>query len=328
MTLALLTSVSCLPNGTDCRQHPLAIQSGAHSTGKIDDPEEEQASSRSDQQILIGTDLVSLTVTVTDSRGRFVSGMSKERFLVYDNGVQQKIDHFSDADAPASLGIVFDVSRSMKDKMRGSLKALKRFIETSHVDDDIFLITFNDKAKLAQDFTTSGDEIIEQLRLAAPSGSTALYDAAYLAVEKVQHGRHPKKAILIISDGEDNHSRYNSRDLRARVREADVQIYAIGLTDATSGDYTSSKYGRSVLEAITELTGGCAFFPGAYHDELIIEICARIALELRHQYSMAFYPSEARLDGRWHRIQVKLKPPNGLGRLSLTYREGYQSLKR
>jgi Ca-activated chloride channel family protein len=212
--------------------------------------------------------------------------------------------------------------------MGHSLPALKRFLETSHRDDDFFLVAFNDKPVLVQDFTKSADRIVDGLRSVAPRGSTALYDAVYVGVEKVQQGRHPRKAILIISDGEDNKSRYNGEELRARVTEADVQIYAVSLTDALSNDSLSSKYGRSVLEKITSMTGGRAFFPNAYNEELLIEICARIALELRRQYSLAFYPSNTGLDGRWHKIRMKLKPPKGLGRLSLTYREGYQSLKR
>ncbi len=310
-----------------CRQNSF---SGQTEIGKSDEHinPDKKRSNQTDQKILIETDLVNLTVTVTDSHGRFISGLTKDRFLVYDKGVEQQIAHFSNEDSPVSLGIVFDVSHSMKDRMKQSVRALKRFLETSHADDDLFLIIFNDRARLAQDFTTSGDQIIERLRLTKPSGSTALYDAVYLAIEKVQQGRHPKRAILIISDGEDNNSRYNSSELRARVREADVQIYAIGLIDAFSENFSSSMDGRKLLEGITRMTGGRAFFPNAYKEELLVEICARIALELRCQYSIGFYPSSKAHDGTWHKIQVKVKPPKGFGRVSLSHREGYQSIKR
>jgi Ca-activated chloride channel family protein len=214
----------------------------------------------------------------------------------------------------------------MKDRMDQSLRALKRFVETSHRDDDFFLVAFNDKPMLLEDFTTSSDRIVDRLRFVTPRGSTALYDAVYLAAEKVQQGRHPRRAILIISDGEDNKSRYTGPELRARIAEADVQIYAVGLTDAFLDDARSSRHARSVLEGITRVTGGRAFFPNANNEKLLVEICALIALDLRHQYSVAFYPTS--IDGRWHSIRVKLKPPKGLGRLSLSYRDSYQSLKR
>src|SRR4030095_11857162 len=164
-----------------------------------------------------------------------------------------------------------------------------RFIDTSHRDDDFFLISFNERATLEQDFTTSGDNIIGRLMFVTPTGPTALYDAAYLAVEKVQQGRHSKKALLIISDGQDNHSRYTYDELSDRVKEADVQIYAIGITAPASDSLAG--FGRGVLEEMSRMTGGRAFFPDAYNEPELVEICTRIALELRHQYSIGFYPN-------------------------------------
>ena len=279
-----------------------------------------------DQRITIATDIVNLPVSVTDSYGRFVTGLAKEHFDVYDDKVKQQIAHFSDDDAPVSLGIVYDVSGSMKERIGRSIKALRRFIDTSHQDDDFFLIAFNDRAKLIQDFTVSGDSILGHLLFANARGSTALYDAAYIAVEKVQQGRHSKKALLIISDGQDNNSRYTYKELRNRVKEADVQIYAIGITDPASDALAG--FGRSVLEEITRMTGGRAFFPNAYNEPELVEICTRIALELRHQYSIGFYPTDITSDAKWHKVQVKVNPPRGLGRLSLNYRDGYQSFKK
>lgn len=270
--------------------------------------------------------LVSLTVSVTDAYGRFVTGLSKDHFEVYDEKVKQSIDFFSDADAPISIGIVYDVSGSMKERINRSVRALRRFIETSHDDDDFFLIGFNDRARLVQDFTTSGDQIASHLMFVQPKGNTALYDAAYLAVEKVNQGRHEKKAILIISDGQDNSSRYTYKELRNRVKESDVQIYAIGITDPYSDSMAG--FGRSVLEEITRSTGGRSFFPSAFNEPELVEICTRIALELRHQYSIGFYPSAPGDESRWRKLQVKVNPPKGLGRLSLTYKDGYQSFKK
>jgi Ca-activated chloride channel homolog len=279
-----------------------------------------------DDKITLGTDIVNVTVSVTDPYGRFVTGLAKDHFDVFDDKVKQQIAHFTDDDAPVSLGIVYDVSGSMKERIARSVNALRRFFGTSHNDDDFFLIAFNDRAKLVQDFTTSGDTILGHLMFANAHGSTALYDAAYIAVEKVQQGRHSKKALLIISDGQDNNSRYTYKELRNRVKEADVQIYAIGITDPASDSLAG--FGRSVLEEITRMTGGRAFFPNAYNEPELVEICTRIALELRHQYSIGFYPTDIARDAKWHKVQVKVNPPRGLGRLSLNYRDGYQSFKK
>jgi Ca-activated chloride channel family protein len=277
------------------------------------------------QKVVLGTGIVNVTISVTDPLGRFVTGLSTDHFEVYDDKVKQQISHFSDEDAPISVGIIYDVSGSMKERIARSVRALRRFIETSHNDDDFFLIGFNDRAKLVQDFTTSGDQVVSHLMFVQPKGSTALYDAAYLGVEKVQQGRHNKKALLIISDGQDNHSRYTYRELRNRVKEADVQVYAIGITDPAD---SLNGFGRSILEEITRMTGGRSFFPNAYNEPELVEICTRIALELRHQYSIGFYPTDLTSDTKWHKVQVKVHPPKGLGRLSLSYREGYQSFKK
>jgi len=276
--------------------------------------------------IVLNTDLVSVTVTVTDTYGRFVTGLSKDQFEVYDDKIRQTIAHFSDDDAPVSLGIVYDVSGSMKERINRSLHALKRFVETSHEDDDFFLLAFNNRANLVQDFTVSADQLLGHLMFVQPRGSTALYDAAYLAVEKIKQGHHPKKALLIISDGQDNNSRYTYNELRKRVKESDVQIYAIGITDPASDSLAG--IGRSILEEITRMTGGRAFFPNAYNEPELVEICTRIALELRHQYAIGFYPTDTQSEAKWHKVQVKVKPPKGLGRLSLDYKDGYQSFPK
>jgi Ca-activated chloride channel family protein len=278
------------------------------------------------QKVRLETQLVSITITVTDAYGRFVTGLGRDHFEIFDDKVKQQISHFSDEDAPLSLGIVYDVSGSMKERIGRAMRALRRFVETSHDDDDFFLIGFNDRASLVQDFTTSAEKVIDHLMFVAPKGSTALYDAAYLAVEKVKQGRHSKKALLIISDGQDNNSRYTYKELRNRVKEADVQIYAIGITDPASDSLAG--FGRSNLEEITRMTGGRAFFPNAYNEPELVEICTRIALELRHQYAIGFYPTDAASDAKWHKVNVKVNPPKGLGRLSLSYREGYQSFKQ
>jgi Ca-activated chloride channel family protein len=278
---------------------------------------------QSDQKITLSSEVVNVIVTVTDSYGRFVTGLKKDHFEVYDDKVKQDISHFSDEDAPVSIGIVYDVSGSMKERISRSLKALRRFLQTSHIDDEAFLMAFNDRPSLVQDFTTSADRLLGHLTFVAPKKSTALYDAVYLAVEKVAQGRHSKKALLVISDGQDNQSRYSYKELRKRVKEADVLIYTIGITDPYYDSLAG--YGRSVLEEISRMTGGRAFFPNAYNEMELLEICTRIALELRHQYSIGFYPTDTSGKAKWHKVKIKVEPPKGIGRLSLAYRTGYQS---
>lgn len=336
VVLSQLLTASAQQNPGNPNQSP-ALEPAKAKTGDVPTPVKTSAGEKSTRPddtklqkpkdgTILTTDVVSVTVSVTDSYQRFVTGLNKEHFEVYDDKVKQQISHFTDDDSPVSLGIVYDVSGSMKERISRSIRALRRFIETSHNDDDFFLIGFNDRAKLVQDFTTSGDNIVGHLMFVSPRGSTALYDAAYLAVEKVQQGRHNKKALLIISDGQDNNSRYTYKELRNRVKEADVQIYAIGITDPASDSLAG--FGRSILEEITRMTGGRAFFPNAYNEPELVEICTRIALELRHQYSIGFYPTDTASTAKWHKVQVKVNPPRGLGRLSLNYRDGYPSFKK
>ena len=273
--------------------------------------------------VILTQGIVNVIISVTDPLGRFVTGLGTDHFEVFDDKVKQQISHFSDEDAPISVGVVYDVSGSMKERIARSVRALRRFIETSHNDDDFFLIAFNDRANLVQDFTTSGDQIAGHLMFVQPKGSTALYDAAYLAVEKVKQGRHVKKALLIISDGQDNHSRYTYKELRNLVKEADVQVYAIGITDPSD---SLNGFGRSILEEITRMTGGRSFFPNAYNEPELVEICTRIALELRHQYSIGYKPTNFSNDGKWHKVKVKVAPPRGLPRLFVRTKEGYYAI--
>ncbi len=294
--------------------------------GKGSDGEAAKVHATAEQKVQLATQLVNVIVTVTDYYGRFVTGLARDHFDVFDDKIKQQIAHFSDEDAPLSLGIVYDVSGSMKDRIVRSMHALKRFIETSHDDDDFFLIGFNDRPNLIQDFTNSADKVLSRLMFVQAKGSTALYDATYLAVEKAKQGRHAKKALLIISDGQDNNSRYTYKEVRTLVKEADVQIYAIGITDM--GNDGLAGLGRSILEEVARMSGGRAFFPSAYNEAELIEICTRIALELRHQYAIGFYPTDVESDAKWHKVNVTVNPPKGLGHLSLSFKDGYQTFRK
>ena len=275
-----------------------------------------------DEPVKIKTDLVTLTLTVTDLYGRYVSGLTKEAFSVSDNNQQQDITFFSDSDAPVSVGILFDVSGSMSgEKIQKARTALERFINSSHPNDEYFLIAFNSRAQLLMDRTRDGEAVLQKLTLVSPRQNTALYDACYLGIERVTRGSHQKKALLIISDGQDNSSRYNFGEVRRLMKESDVVTYAVGILDRNDAGSTLGMQGQAFLDELTSVTGGKSFYPAT--DIEMDEIFERIALELRHQYSIGYTPSEFQPDGKWRKVKVKVKPPRGLPRLTVRSREGY-----
>lgn len=271
--------------------------------------------------IRVKTDLITLTLTVTDPYNRYVSGLTKNAFVVTDEGQEQEITFFSDSDAPISVGIVFDISGSMSgEKIRKARTALERFISTSHPSDEYFLIAFNNRAQLLMDRTRDGEAVLRKLTMVEPKNNTALYDAVYLGVERVTRGSHQKRALLIISDGQDNNSRYNFKEVQRLMKESDVVAYAVGIEDKGDAGPLGLQ-GQAFLDEITSVTGGKAFYPQS--DVEMDEIFERIALELRHQYSIGYTPKDFKPDGKWRRVKVKVKPPRGLPRLTVRGRDGY-----
>lgn len=275
-----------------------------------------------DDRIRVKTDLVSLTLTVTDPYGRYVSGLGKNAFTIFDNNQEQEITYFSDADAPVSLGILFDVSGSMSgDKINKARKALERFISTSHPSDEYFLIAFNSRAQLLMDRTRDGEALLRKLTLVRPKENTAFYDAVYLGVERVTRGTHQKRAMLIISDGQDNASRYNFGEVRRLMKESDVVTYSVGIMDRGDSSSSQGMQGQAFLDELSSVTGGKSFYPQT--DIEMDEIFERIALELRNQYSIGYIPKDFQPDGKWRKVKTKVKPPRGLPRLTVRSREGY-----
>ncbi|HMT09447.1 MAG TPA: VWA domain-containing protein [Pyrinomonadaceae bacterium] len=272
--------------------------------------------------VKVKTDLVTLTLTVTDYYGRYVSGLNKKAFSVTDNGVPQDITFFSDSDAPVSIGVLFDISGSMGgDKIAKARNALSRFIMTSHPSDEYFLIAFNSRAQLLLDRTRDGDAVLQKLTLVKPKDNTALYDAVYLGIERVTRGAHQKRALLVISDGQDNSSRYNFSEVRRLMKESDVVTYAVGILGRNDNSGAMGMQGQAFLEEIASATGGRAFFPNS--DIELDEIFERIALELRHQYAVGYTPKDFEPNGKWRKVKVKVKPPRGFPRLTVRGREGY-----
>ena len=274
-----------------------------------------------DTILTVNADLVMLNVTLTDIYGRYVTGINKDAFTVLDNKEPQQITFFSDEDVPVSLGVIFDVSGSMSgEKIRKAREALRHFIDTSHANDEYFMIGFNSRAQLLMDRTRDSDSLLSKLTFVQTKGQTALYDACYLGVERVTRGVHQKRAILLISDGQDNSSRYTFSELRKMLKETDVLIYAIGILGSGSpGELDIG--GQAILDELASVSGGKAFFPNTGAE--MNEIFERIAIELRHQYSIGYKPSNFVNDGKWHKIKVRVQPPRGLPRLYVRSKEGY-----
>jgi Ca-activated chloride channel homolog len=267
-------------------------------------------SQKKEEKFVIKTNMVSVTVTVSDQNRRFVTGLEKKDFEVYDDKVEQDIALFSTQDSPLTLGIVYDVSGSMNPLSTQSFRALKGLFEYSHPQDEYFVISFSNRSKLIQDFTSVPEEIINKAVFIKPKGGTALFDGIYMALEKVKQGRHEKKALLIISDGEENSSRYSFKELQNSLRETDAQLYAIGLGAGGS------------LPQITQTSGGLTFFPQEYGE--VADIYARIALMLRNQYVIGFYPTDDSGAKRRHKLKINVKVPKQLGKVFTFYRNGYE----
>jgi len=274
-----------------------------------------------DDRVIINTDLISFNVTITDQYGRFVTGLPESAFTVLDDKQPQEITFFSDDDAPISLGIVFDLTGSMSGgKVKRAREALDHFFKTSREGDEYFLITLqNGHANLALDRTRDSQSVLNKLTFVQSRGTTAFYDACYLGVDKVTHGTHPKRALLVISDGQDNNSRYTFKELRRLVKESDVTIYAIGIED--EGDGALASDGQMILDDIAALSGGKAFFPQTSAE--MDDIFESIALELRHQYSIGYRPPNFNTNGKWHHLKIKVNPPRGLPHLFVRSRDGY-----
>jgi Ca-activated chloride channel homolog len=270
--------------------------------------------------IKVDVNLVLVSVSIVDPLNRQVTGLDKENFEVFEGKQRQEIRHFSSEDAPVSVGAIFDVSGSMAGKIDRAREAVLEFFKTANPQDEFFMIAFADKPEEVTDFTQSVEDIEGRLLYTAPKGRTALLDAIYLSLHKMSQARYEKKALLIISDGGDNHSRYTESEIKNLVKESDVQIYAIGLYDHYFPT-EEERLGPQLLTDITELTGGRAFSIDNPND--LADVATKIGNELRNQYMLGYRPSKPANDGKWHKIRVKLVPPKGLPPLQVHAKAGY-----
>jgi len=267
--------------------------------------------------------LVLINVTVTDPLNRFVTGLEKEHFRLFEDKVEQEISQFSSEDAPISIGLVFDTSGSMGSKLQKSRQAAAEFFKTANPADEFFLVQFNDRPELTVPFTTDTDKLQSTLTFTQSRGRTALLDSVYLAMHEMKKAHNPRKALLVISDGGDNSSRYTETEIKNAVREADVQIFAIGIYESMSarGRTPEEAAGPSLLNELAEQTGGRAYAVDNIAE--LPDIAAKIGIELRNEYILGYTPKNRERDGKYRRVQVKLNQPRGLPPLKAYFRLGY-----
>ena len=270
-------------------------------------------------------DLVLVPVTVTDPMDRLVTGLEKDNFSVFQDKEQEQIRNLSSDDAPISVGIIFDVSGSMQEKLQDAREAMIQFLDTANPEDEFFLITFSDKPQLTSPFTSSIQDIESRLPFMRSKGLTALLDAIYLGLDEMQDAHYRRKALLIISDGGDNHSRYTEWEVKDIVEEADVQIFAIGIYDQVPRT-VEERHGPELLKEITDATGGRAFTVDNPNE--LADVATKIGIALRDEYVIAYQPTTRPRDGRYHTIKVKLHPPKGLPPLRVSAKKGFYAPSR
>jgi Ca-activated chloride channel family protein len=270
--------------------------------------------------IKMNVDMVLVPVTVTDPMNRLVTGLEQEDFQIFENNGQQQIRSFSSEDAPISIGIVFDLSGSMSSKLVRARSSILQFIKTANPQDEFFVIGFNDRPELIENFTSSVEDIQARLATVQSGHRTALLDAIYYGIAKMKEARHERKALLVVSDGGDNNSRYTEGELRAQVREADVQIYSIGIFDPYAAT-PEERSGPQLLNDLSEETGGRLFRVDDVAE--MGDIAEKISTELRNQYVIGYKPKNLARDGKWRKVKVKVNPPQGLPPLTVHARTGY-----
>jgi Ca-activated chloride channel homolog len=267
----------------------------------------------SGQTLKVDVPVVLVNATVSDVKGRLVAGLERQHFRLWEDQVEQTVEYFSLEDMPLSVGLVFDATGSMADKLSAAREAAIAFLKTSNPRDEYFLIEFSDQPKLVQDFTTDIAQLQKHIFSSSARGLTPLFDAVHLGFEEIKRAANTKRALLLITDGEDNHSRYTFSDIREFAREQDAQIYAIGLVGSIEG--------QRILRDLVETSGGRAFFPNSVNQ--LEDICTRIAIELKNQYLLGYRSKNESKDGKWRQIHVEVNPPKGLPPLAVRARTGY-----
>jgi Ca-activated chloride channel homolog len=284
-------------------------------------PGQSPNSGSQDPKIRVDVNLVVLHTTVLDDRGRFADGLKEENFRVLEDKAEQKLAVFKREDIPVSMGLVIDNSGSMRDKRPRVNAAALTLVEASNPQDEAFVVNFNDDfyLDLDKDFSNSIPELKEALERIDSRGSTALYDAIIGSLDHVKKGAKDKKVLLVVTDGEDNTSHNSLEKTIREIQKTDTVIYTIGLLSEESKK--NAKRARRALEDIAKASGGLAFFPENVTD--VKDICENVAHDIRNQYTLAYYPTNAKRDGTFRTVQVDVIPPRGRGKLTARTRNGY-----
>jgi len=275
---------------------------------------------RQQATIRVDTSLILVPVSVNDPLNRPVTGLERENFRIFEDKVEQKISQFAMDDEPVAVGLVFDTSGSMGSKLQRSRLAAVQFFKTASAEDEFFLVEFDNSPRLEVPLTRDTGTIESQLTFSRSHGSTALLDAIYMALHEMRRSKRNKKALLIISDGGDNHSRYSVGEVRNLVRESDVLIYSIGVFGG--GSTMEEAGGPALLASISEQTGGRMFEANPVE---LPDIALKIGVELRNRYVIGYSPQNQAHDGKYHHIQVQVVPPRGLRQLRAHWRTGYNA---
>src|SRR5262245_13168454 len=275
-----------------------------------------QAPVPSDYTLNVQVELVQLPVSVVDKNGFPVRGLQQEHFRIYEDRVMQDIAVFKQEDVPVSVALVIDASGSMSNKQDKVNKAALRFVEESNPDDETAIVSFADRPTLAQDFTRNPDTLMSTLYGITVRGDTALHDAVWFAAKQLETSFHEKKVLLVISDGEDNKSIYKLDEVLERIRESKILVYTVGLLsdDSLNGNWPFKGQAKKTLEQFAKVTGGRSFFPKSLDD--IDEVCKSIAHELRNQYTLAYRPSNPKLDGSWRGVKVQIEATKGMPKMT------------
>jgi VWFA-related protein len=273
-------------------------------------------------ELRIDSSLVEIPVHVTKRDGSSVTSLVKDNFQVFEDGVEQRINYFTQDDAPLSIGVLFDCSGSMHDKMKKSSEAMTTFFKTANAQDEFFLVEFSDHAKLTVPFTPDLEEISHRISRIKPFGRTSLLDAIHLAAVEMKKAKNFRKAIVIVSDGGDNRSRYTASQIKTAMLESDLQVYAMGIFD--HGDSRKlpleEQNGPRLLDDLAEQTGG-RHYPVDKLDDLT-GISERISRDLRNEYLIGYSPANAARDGKYRQIRLQVKSQD-LPDLHTYYRRGY-----
>ena len=299
----------------------LGLACAAQSVATLKPTSSETAFPRAD--LRIDVPLVMIPVHVTNQLGASLTDIKQDRFRLFEDKVQQNIAKFVSEDAPASIGLLFDLSASMRDKMQKASDSAIEILKTANAEDEFFLIEFSDRPKLVVPFTRDVDEIQQELARARPHGQTSLFDAIHMAAAQMKNARYLRKALIIVSDGGDNHSRHSEAEIKEDMFEADVQVYAMGIfgDESAHGRSREERDGPRLLTELAERTGG-HHFPVSKLSELP-RVCKRIADELRYQYVLGYFSSNPERDGKYRHVRVVVEPEPGAPLLRVHHRLGY-----